>query len=100
VRDFCAWQASVRVADRSMLSALTYLIGILAAASVVVYAAYTRGHEVLASLSFLAYWSQREREKRERERERERELRAASLGMWLPHAPRRVYIVHRTRVCV
>ena len=52
VRDFCAWQASVRVADRSMLSALTYLIGIIAAASVVVYAAYTRGHEVLAYLSF------------------------------------------------
>jgi hypothetical protein len=63
MRDCGAWQASVRVADRSVLSALTYIIGILAAASVVVYAAYNRGHEVLACLSFLAYWSERERER-------------------------------------
>jgi hypothetical protein len=54
---------------------------------------HTRSRGTCVSL-FLSLIGLRESEKRERE------LRAASLGMWLPHAPRCVYVIHRTRVCV
>jgi hypothetical protein len=49
--DVSSLEASVRGADRSLMSSITYLIAILAAGSLVVYVAYMRGHEVCLSPS-------------------------------------------------